>query len=62
MANYKNRKPKSYKGHCGMCCLLDSDGRRNGRRRTLQELRAEEAEEYYWSCESDENPSKENSE
>ncbi len=51
MANYKNRKPKPFKGHCGMCCLLDSDGRRNGRLRTLQELRSEDAEDYYWAYE-----------
>lgn len=37
--NYKNRKPKSYKGHCGMCALHDSNGKRNGRRLTIQEQR-----------------------
>jgi hypothetical protein len=51
MANYKNRKPKSFKGHCGMCCLRGTDGRRNGRLRTMQELRAADAEEYFWNCE-----------
>lgn len=54
MANYKNSKPKSFKGCCGMCCLMDSDGRRNGRLRTLQELRAADAEEYYWDFEYEE--------
>jgi hypothetical protein len=39
MANYKNNKPKSYKGCCGLCCLYDTDGRRNGRRHTIQEER-----------------------
>lgn len=39
MANYKNNKPKSYKGCCGLCCLNDTDGRRNGRRHTIQEER-----------------------
>lgn len=43
MSNFKNRKPKSYKGCCGMCCLRTTDGRRNGRLRTLQELRAEDS-------------------
>lgn len=41
MGNYKNRRPKPHKGHCGMCALLTTDGRRNGRRRTLQERRAD---------------------
>ena len=43
MANFKNRKPKSFKGCCGMCCLRTTDGRRNGRQRTLQELRADDS-------------------
>lgn len=38
MANYKNRKPKSFKGCCGMCALRYSNGCRNGRRLTRQEV------------------------
>ena len=37
MAHYKNRRPKTFKGHCGMCTLQTTDGRRNGRIRTKQE-------------------------
>lgn len=44
MAHYKNRKPKSYKGCCGMCALRTTDGRRNGRQRTRQEKRAQASE------------------
>lgn len=40
MSHYKNRKPKSYKGCCGMCCLQTTDGRRCGRTPSIQELRA----------------------
>ena len=49
MANYKNKKPKTYRGCCGMCCLRKTDGRRNHRRLTPQEqkfeLSAEEEEQ-----------------
>jgi len=48
MANYKNRKPKMYRGCCGTCCLRKTDGRRNHRLLTPQEqkfeLSAEEEE------------------
>jgi hypothetical protein len=40
MAHYKNRRPKPHKGHCGMCCLRTTDGRRNGRLPSLAEQRA----------------------
>jgi hypothetical protein len=40
MANYKNRKPKPYKGCCGMCALRYSNGRRCGRKLTMAERRA----------------------
>lgn len=43
MAHHKNRKPKSYKGCCGMCCLRTTDGRRNGRLLSRQERRAEDS-------------------
>ena len=43
MANYKNKKPKSYVGCCGMCCLRKTDGRRNGRLLTRQERQAEDS-------------------
>jgi len=41
MAHFKRRKRRKggIKGHCGMCCLVDTDGRRNGRRLTWQEKR-----------------------
>lgn len=48
MANYKNNKPKTYKGCCGMCCLRKTDGRRNGRLHTLQE------EKFYMSADEEE--------
>jgi hypothetical protein len=54
--HYKNRKPKSYKGHCGMCCLQFSDGRRNGRHPTVQERRAATVAEGLDDWEPDENP------
>jgi len=41
--NHKNRKPKSYKGCCVLCSLRMSDGRRNGRRPTLQEVRSDDS-------------------
>lgn len=41
MANYKNRKPKKFKGCCRMCALGDSNGCRNGRRLTKKELEQE---------------------
>ena len=44
MANWKNRRPKAFKGHCGMCTLRRTDGRRNGRRLTVQERRAQLSE------------------
>ncbi len=40
MAHHKNRKPKSFKGHCTMCSWRTTNGTRNGRRRTKQEKRA----------------------
>lgn len=42
--NYKNRRPKRFKGHCGMCCLATTDGRRNGRRLTKKERASKLAE------------------
>jgi len=51
MANYKNRKPKSFKGCCWMCALRRTDGRRNHRVLTRQELRSQEAEKHYWKHE-----------
>lgn len=33
----RRRKRGGHKGCCGMCCLRTTDGRRNGRRMTLQE-------------------------
>ena len=48
MANYKNNKPKTYRGCCKMCCLNDTDGRRNGRRHSLQE------EKFYISADEEE--------
>lgn len=38
--NFKNNKPKSFKGHCAMCA---EGRRRNQRALTMQELRAEPA-------------------
>jgi len=51
MANYKNKKPKSYKGHCTLCSLRTTNGKRNGRQRSISELRAEQSEAYYWDQE-----------
>lgn len=51
MANYKNKKPKSYKGHCALCSLRTTNGKRNGRQGSISELRAEQAEAYYWEQE-----------
>jgi len=58
MAHYKNRKPKSYKGHCAMCSLYTTNGKRNGRHKTVQEKRAQEAELYYWEYEYSQEESK----
>ncbi len=38
--HYKNKRPKPHKGHCLMCSLSTTDGRRNGRLRTRQERAA----------------------
>jgi len=35
--HYKNKRPKPHKGHCWMCSLRTTNGRRNGRLRTRQE-------------------------
>ena len=51
MANHKNRKPKSYKGHCTLCSLRTTNGKRNGRQRSVSELKAAQAESYYWGQE-----------
>lgn len=56
MAHYKNRKPKSFKGCCGMCCLQRTDGRRNHRLLTRQELQADIAESN-WETEHEEEVS-----
>jgi hypothetical protein len=39
MAHHKRRKRRKggIKGCCGLCCLATTDGRRNGRKLTLQE-------------------------
>lgn len=54
VANFKNRRPKPYKGCCGMCCLQTTDGRRNHRVPTMQERRAtvSEREQRTWATTS----------
>lgn len=44
MAHHKNRKPKPFKGHCTMCSWRKTDGTRNGRTLTKQELVAKISE------------------
>jgi hypothetical protein len=48
MAHYKKRKRRrgGIKGCCWMCSLRTTDGRRNGRLRTKQELSAPTAKEF----------------
>lgn len=42
MAHFKRRRRKTggFKGCCVLCSLRSTDGRRNGRRRTRQEIAA----------------------
>jgi hypothetical protein len=48
MANFKNNKPKKYKGCCSMCACKDHYlGVRNKRRLTIQEEKSKISEKEY---------------